>query len=481
MFSSPGSLILIVAVVVWLGLFAAAAGHAVMYKRDPRSAAIWSVVGFALPGVGPALYWAFGINRVERHAVKKLGRRERPFDPGHLLGHEDPYQAHVEAVGHLVSLRTIADRVARLPLLPGNALTPLHNGEQAYPRMLKAIGEAQRSITLASYIFDWDDVGREFAHALSGAAGRGVHVHLLVDGLGALRSFSRVGRRLLKSGAEVAAFFPLRFPFGRFRLNLRNHRKILVADGRVGFTGGMNISERHLHDAQQPGRVEDLHFEVTGPVVAEMQHAFAEDWALSTAKVLRGEDYFPSLAPTGRAVCRGVSSGPDEDFESIHWMVQAAIASAQQSVCIVTPYFIPTSSLLTTMIMRALRGIDITLVLPSLVDLPYMRWAADAYLWQLLEHGIRVYRRPPPFVHTKLMLVDERWVLLGSANMDPRSFRLNFEFNIEAYEVTLARELSGWFSGLIADLQPVTLEEMDSRPRVRRLRDGLAKLASPFL
>jgi cardiolipin synthase len=302
-----------------------------------------------------------------------------------------------------------------------------------------------------------------------------------VDGLGALRAFSRMGRLLLRSGAEVAAFFPLRFPFGRFRLNLRNHRKTLVVDGRDGFTGGMNISSRHLYDTGREDRVEDLHFRIGGPVVAEMQHAFAEDWALSTARVLQGEEYFPALQPVGPALCRGVSSGPDEDFESIHWIVQAAIASAQRSVVIVTPYFIPTASLLTTVIMSALRGVEITLVLPSFVDLPYMRWAADAYLWQLLEHGIRVIRRPPPFVHTKLMLVDDRWVLLGSANMDPRSFRLNFEFNIEAYDAALASRLRGWLDQTLAGLLPVTLEEMDSRPPMRRLRDGLAKLASPFL
>jgi cardiolipin synthase len=227
--------------------------------------------------------------------------------------------------------------------------------------------------------------------------------------------------------------------------------------------------------------VEDLHFEITGPVVAEMQHAFVEDWALATNELLQGEAYFPELYATGSALCRGISSGPDEDFEIIHWILQAALASARHSVRIVTPYFIPTWPLISVMAMAALRGVEISIFLPSLTDLPYMRWAADAYLWQLLRHGVRVFRRPPPFVHTKLMIVDEQWVLVGSANLDRRSFRLHFEFDVEAYDAQLAGELSAWLDGLKPASEEVTLEQMEARPKWRRLRDGLAKILSPYL
>jgi len=481
MLSLSGWLILGGLVAAWLILAAIAAGHAIMYKRDPRSAAIWVMISFTLPIIGPWLYWGLGINRIERRVIRRLGRRSRPFDYPHLADAHDSPDVHREGVGHLVSLRTVADRVTRRPILPGNTIVPLHTGEQAYPRMLGAIAKAERSVTLASYIFDWDEVGHDFARALGEAAGRGVRVHVLVDGIGALKSFSRMGRLLLKSGAEVAAFFPLRFPLGRLRLNLRNHRKILVVDGHTGFTGGMNISERYMVERPAPGRVEDLHFEITGPLVAEMQHTFVEDWTLSTNELLQGDAYFPKLLASGPSLCRGISSGPDEDFEKIHWILQAAFAAAQHSVRIVTPYFVPTWPLISAMAMRALRGVEITLMLPSVVDLPYMRWAADAYLWQLLEHGVRVYRQPPPFVHTKLMIVDERWVLVGSANLDRRSFRLHFEFNIEVYDVKLARDLSAWLDERIAVAKPVTLEEMDSRPRWRRLRDGTAKILSPHL
>jgi len=467
------------AAAAWFVLATIAASHAVRYKRDPRSAALWVVITVCIPLFGAWLYWAFGINRVERRAVRRLGRRNRQFDSGQSAVASGVSQSGV--VGHLRPLQVIADRVTRLPMLEGNLLEPLHNGEQAYPRMLAAIANAQRSVTLASYIFDWDEVGQEFTEALCHAAGRGVQVHALLDGVGALGSFSHVGRRLLKSGAAVAAFFPLRFPLGRVRLNLRNHRKIMVVDGQTGFTGGMNISVRHLTERDAPDRTEDLHFQVTGPVVGEMQHAFVEDWALAADTVLEGESYFPSLSASGPATCRGISSGPDEDFEIIHWILLAAANSARYRVRIVTPYFVPTTPLVSALVMAALRGVRVELLLPSVVDVRIMRWVADAYLWQLLEHGVRVYHQPPPFVHTKLMIVDERWVLLGSANCDPRSLRLNFEFNIETYDPTLAGELWRSLDDCVARATPVTLDQIDARPTWKRIRDGTLKMFSPHL
>jgi len=465
----------------WVILAAIAAGHAVCHKRDPRSAALWVMICVAFPLVGPWLYWAIGINRVQRKAIKILGRRGRPFEAFELAVLTEPAAYH-EHVAHLQPLRTVADRVARLPLLEGNNVEPLHNGEQTYPRMLAAIAGAEHSITMASYIFDYDDVGKEFARALGVAARRGVGVYLLVDGIGALGNFSRIGRRVLKAGVKVTSFVPLTAPFGRIRLNLRNHRKMLVVDGKTAFVGGINISARHLLTrTSDPKRVEDLHFEVTGPVVAEIQHTFFEDWALATDEVLGGDAFFPRLAPTGNSLCRGIASGPDEDFEIIHWMYAAAFAAAQKSIHVVTPYFVPTSPLVMNMTMAALRGVDVKLWIPSVVDIGFLRWVADAYLQELLEKGVRVFRFPPPFVHTKLMIVDQRWCLFGSANMDPRSMRLNFEFNVEAYDPGLATNLHRWLEGRIAQTPEITLEQILARPALARLRDGTLKLFSPHL
>ncbi len=462
----------------WLVLGCASAAHAVMYKRDPKGAAIWIFFSFLLPLIGPWLYWVIGINRLERRAIR---RRKRWFHrglPAHTAALAEVDQS---SIGHLQPLRTMTDRITRMPLVPGNHIEPLHNGEEAFPAMLSAIRQAVRTVTLESYIFDTDDTGWEFVEAVTAAAARGVQVHVLIDGIGAVGSYSRMGRRLIKSGAKVAAFFPLRLPLGRMRINLRDHRKILVVDGKLGFTGGINISQRHMLKSDLPHRVEDLHFQVAGPVVGEMQQAFVEDWLLATGETLSGEDYFPPHDIEGPALARGIIAGPDEDFEKVHWMLLAAFAAAQRTVRIATPYFVPSYALIAGMTMAALRGVEITLILPAVSDVRFMPWVADAYLEQFLEHGVKVFRRPAPFVHSKLMIVDERWIWLGSANFDPRSFRLNFEFNIEAYDVELAVRLSKWLDGIVKRSDEVTLASIRNRSPLRRFRDGLIKLLSPYL
>lgn len=452
-----------------------------MYKRDHKSAALWIFIVFTMPIFGAWMYWVFGINRLQRQAVRRATKRDRRAPVAPSIGEHAADENEVEAIGHLASLRRVSDRVTQLPLLAGNSIEPLHNGEELYPVMLAAIADAKKSITLASYIFDWDDIGRKFADALAGAASRGVKVHILVDGIGALGNFSRMGRQLLKAGVEVVPFAPLRFPFGRLRFNLRNHRKILVIDGEIGFTGGMNITALHLLQSSNPKRVEDLHFKLTGPIVTQLQQTFAEDWWLCAERILEGNSYFPSLQRTGKALCRGISSGPDETLDNIQSVILAALGTARKRVFLVTPYFVPSQSLVSEMALAALRGVEITLLLPSIADHQFMRWAADAYLWQVLERGVKVVRRPPPFVHTKLMVVDDEWVCFGSANLDPRSLRLNFEFNVEAYDQPLAQQFSEWLAKLVEEGQHVTLAEIDARSKWVRLRDGFVKLFSPWL
>jgi len=468
-------------IVAWVALGLITGAHAVMYKRDSKGAALWVLLNFMLPIVGPWLYWVLGINRMKRPSFRRRARKK----------HRQRARTHVTAAARigaaklpsaeLEPLRVIAERVTGLPLLPGNQIVPLHNGEQAYPEMLSAISGAKRNVTFANYIFDCDDVGKEFASTLGDAARRGVAVHLLMDGIGAVGHYSRIGRLLLKSGARVVSFFPLRFPLGRIRINLRNHRKLLVIDGEVGFTGGMNVSHRHSLRQKGANRVEDLHFQVAGPVVADMQQIFCEDWFLATGEALTSEAYFPVLHDAGSSMARVIASGPDENIEKFHLIAQAAFATAQRSVRVVTPYFVPSSALIAAMVMAALRGVEVTMILPSVTDIRFMRWAADAYLWELLQHGVRVFRRRPPFVHTKLMVVDDRWILLGSANLDRRSLRLNFEFNIEAYDAELGRSLGEWFDALLPRSKEVTFKAIEARPPLHRLRDGFVKLFSPHL
>jgi cardiolipin synthase A/B len=470
---------LLIAASTGLSIFSAC--HALLYKRDPRSAFGWIGISLSLPLAGPFLYWTMGINRIHRRARLWLesGRR--------LTGWANfPEPREEEETGelapwceHLDELRTLGDRLTKFPLLNGNRVDPLHNGENAYPAMLAAIDAARHSVHLSTYIFDGDGTGKSFAEALKKAADRGVEVRVIVDSLG--EKYSRpTARRLLRhSRVEVGRFLPLRQ--GAY-VNLRTHRKILLVDGRIAFTGGMNIGDRHLVAGNTTtAPVVDLHFRVEGPVVADFQRIFLGDWHFVTGRVINDPLLFPPLAPVGPALARAVSDGPDKEFRRLNLLIMGALACSRSRVLIMTPYFIPDRALVSALVTTALRGVEVILVLPRKNNLPFVHWATRAYLWEVLEQGIRVCYQPPPFVHTKLLLVDGVWSLIGSANLDPRSLRLNFEMNLEVYDREFTARLERSFDETVALSHEVTLEEVDGRAMPERLRDGIAKLFSPYL
>jgi cardiolipin synthase len=264
-------------------------------------------------------------------------------------------------------------------------------------------------------------------------------------------------------------------------INMRTHRQILVVDGRVGFTGGMNIRARNCLRRQPPHPVQDIHFRVQGPVVAQLQEAFSDDWLFTTGEPLRGDSWFPKTENAGQVLARGVADGPDENFEKLLWTLLGAISIARYSVRIMTPYFLPDSAVVSALNLAAMRGVQVDIILPARIDLPFVLWASRAMWSQVLRHGCRIWLTPPPFDHSKLMLVDACWVLLGSANWDSRSLRLNFEFNLECYDVELAQRLDRWVETKRSGAHPVTMDEVDGRPLPARLRDGIARLMSPYL
>lgn len=477
---------ILVAVLFLLALAGAlaASGHAVMFKRDPRSAIAWVIVAFTLPFVGALIYLVFGVNRIHRQA-RRLDWRHAELEGADQLHGRGPAEAEDLVSAGLESLTDLfafGSRITGRPLLQGNAFEPLYNGEAAFPAMLEAIESAEQSVTLCSYIFDSDEIGRQFVAALAAADRRGVTVRAFVDGVGERTSNPRISARLSAERVRSARFLPPRMPWVGSHINLRNHRKILVVDGRTAFTGGMNISSRHLAArAENPNRVTDLHFRVTGPVVAALQETLLDDWAFITGEQLGGDRFFPPLVETGDAMARAVVDGPDEEFDRLKWLMLGALACAQVRVSIMTPYLIPDRAMVTALGMAALRGVDVRLVLPSKVDQPFVQWATTAYLWELLERGIRIFHRPPPFGHEKLFLVDGAWALIGSANVDPRSLRLNFEANVEIFDRALTGGLEKFLDETISVSREITLDEVDRRPLRLRLRDGFAKLFSPYL
>jgi cardiolipin synthase len=460
-----------------------AAVHAIIYKRDSRAAISWVGFIWLLPLAGALFYFLFGINRIRRRAALMRGSLDR-YRAHQSLPECAPDELHHHLpahTGHLQMLARVVGRVVNRPLLPGNRIEPLFNGDEAYPAMLEAIQQARHTLSLQSYIFDRDQVGEEFARALGDAVRRGVQVRVLVDAAGKRYSWPSILGLLRQERVPNAEFASSSGWLRLMSLNLRSHRKILVADGRLGFTGGVNIRDGHWLSRRPASPVQDLHFKLQGPVVSQLQEAFADDWLFSTGESLRGEGWFPPPEAAGQALARGVADGPDEDFEKLRWTLLGALAIARHSVRVVTPYFLPDSALVSALNLAALRGVQVDIVLPARVNIPVFQWASQAMWWQVLQQGCRLWLSPPPFDHSKLMLVDGAWVLLGSANWDARSLRLNFEYNVECYDSALAARLEEFVGEKLRSARRVTLVEVDARKLPIRLRDGAARLLAPYL
>ena len=452
------------------------AGHALLWKRDPRAALGWIAICLLLPGVGAVLYLLFGVNRIRARA--QYLRRRWPMPDNSDL--DDPVLTADWPSEHFGFTR-LSRRVTRRRFVQGNRIELLVNGEEAYPAMLAEIEGARESVGLCTYIFDSDEIGLQFVDALADAVARGVDVKVLVDGVGEIYSRPRISGLLRERGIPTARFLPWdRWP-RVLHLNLRNHRKILVVDGKLAFTGGMNIGARHLADAKDnPKKALDLHFKVRGPVVADIEQAFLEDWSFATgANHLRAKPL--ELPWAGDLWARVIIDGPNEDFEKLQWMYLGATNAARESVRIMTPYFVPDRELVASLSAAALRGVKVEIVLPEESNLPFVSWATDAMLWQVLEHGVRVYRQPPPFAHSKLFVVDGHYAIVGSGNFDARSLRLNFEFNLEIYDEEFVSLLARHVDQAKARSALITLSEMDGRPLVIKLRDGFARLFAPYL
>jgi len=452
--------------------------HALLNKRDSRAATLWLGAIWSLPVLGPILYLALGVNRIRRRAIL-LGVHKtvvRPIPKN--LG-----ESQLSGVEHLQMLARVVSRVVARPLTPGNTVQPLVNGDEAFPAMLAAIDSATKSISLVTYIFDNDASGKQFADALGEAVKRGVAVRVLIDAAGTRYSWPPITHRLKHLKIPHAKFLPgsVITPWRVTTINLRNHRKVLVVDGQTAFTGGMNIRHGNMI-AKNPGSpVRDLHFRAEGPLVAQLQDAFAADWAFTTDEILDGDLWFPELKERGDVIARVISDGPDADFETIRWILLAALAEAHNSVQILTPYFLPDYTLITALNLAALRGVRVDIILPANSNLKFVDWASRALWWQVLERGCRIWLTTPPFDHSKLMIVDGHWVFLGSANWDARSLRLNFELNVESYGRQFAEQMAKVIEQKLQGAREVTLAEADGRSYPAKLRDAIARLFSPYL
>ncbi|WP_169974742.1 cardiolipin synthase [Tautonia rosea] len=459
--------------------------HVLLHKKETRAAIGWIGLIWLSPILGSVVYVLLGINRIERKA--RALRRDRPsvhkLDPE---GYTDSLL--LERLGperdHLVTLARLGFAATGRQLLGGNHVKLLDGGDETYPAMVRQIDRAKWSITLLTYIFRNDEAGVLVADALSKARDRGVEIRILIDGLGSVHEGAPIVEHLRRLGLTVALFIPTLRPDWMRYANLRNHRKVMIIDGHVGFTGGMNILDDFL---SKPGAIHgvharDTHFEISGPVVTTLQQSFADDWAFSTEEVLDGELWFPQHHPSeGQTIARIVVDGPDMEDDPLAAVLFGALAVARSSVSIVTPYFIPDPPLSAALISAVQRGVKVEIFLPQKNNHPIVQWAGIPLLEPLLEAGCRVLLLPPPFDHSKLMVVDDAWSFLGSANWDPRSLVLNFELNVECYDPDLADEINRSLEDRRRRARELSLESLRSRSLLLQLRDNLARLFSPYL
>jgi cardiolipin synthase len=342
--------------------------------------------------------------------------------------------------------------------------------------MLAGIARAQRSIWLESYIFDRGEIAAAFAEALGAAHRRGVQVRVLLDGVGTWRGS---GVALLEAqGVKVARFLPLRAWPPMLHVNLRNHHKLMTVDGEVAWVGGMNIADEHFVGRGRKA-IADLHFRIEGPIAPQLEAVFAEVWRFAAGESLSPSAFQP--VARGGAHCRAITDGPNDAVDRLQLVLLAAIANAHERICIMTPYFIPTPELSGALQSAALRGVEIDIVLPRRSDQWWVDCATRRWLTQLVGRMVKVWYQPAPFAHTKLFLMDDYYALVGSANLDPRSLRLNFELVVELYDAAVVRRLREHFDRTREASREITSQWLRRRPPHHKLRDSLLWLFSLYL
>jgi cardiolipin synthase len=359
-------------------------------------------------------------------------------------------------------------------ILPGNRITALHNGDQIFPAMLEAIRGARETITFETYIYWSGEIGRKFSEAFCDRARAGVRIHVMLDWQGSGKIGAKYLEDLKAAGVEVELYHPLHW-YNLTRINNRTHRKLLVVDGRIGFTGGVGIADQWLGQAESKDHWRDSHYQIEGPAVAQMQAAFIDNWIKARAQVLLGQDYFPELTPTGDSLAQVFKSSLGGGSESVRLMYLLSIASATRSICLQAAYFVPDELAIETLVSARKRGVRIEIIVPGPVMDARLVQRASRSLWgALLDAGVDIYEYQPTMYHCKVLIVDDAWVSVGSTNFDDRSFRLNDEANLNVYDATFAGEQGKAFERDKGESRLMTRAEFKNRSAIGKLFDSLA-------
>lgn len=454
-------------------------------KRDPVKSLAWITVTALVPIIGIFAYMLFGRNWRKR----KMFNRKGILDEGYTES-VSRKQLHSLSDPELQTTPEIGNNrdTIRLMLNNSKALLAIHNrvkvlqdGKETFASLFESLKSAESSIHMEYYIFENDRIGRRVANILMEKARKGVEVRLIYDGVGTLWTKGSIFRQMRKAGVKVECFMPVAVPWLSSRLNYRNHRKIVVVDGKVAYTGGINIAERYLKGTKF-GKWRDLHLRIEGEAVNLLQAVFITDWYfVRRNEYLKTENYFRDTDIKEVCPMQIAVSGPDSDWSAIMQAFFSAIMKARRYIYISTPYFTPNASMLTAMKVAALSGIDVRLLIPAKSDSKVVYWATRSYVLELLEAGIKIYFYQGGFNHSKLIIIDGEFCSVGSANMDIRSFEDNFEVSALIYDSAIAAELEASYKADLKQSHLVTLAQWELRSRWNATLESLARLLSPLL
>ena len=360
------------------------------------------------------------------------------------------------------------------PLSEGNHVTVLKNGVEIFPAMLAAIRSAKKTINLEFYIY-WDgDIGRLFAEALAERARAGVQVKIILDAVGSVAMSQSLIDFLARNGIDMEWYHPLRW-YTISRMNHRTHRKLLIVDGQIGFSGGVGIADTWLGNADSKDHWRETVAQVEGPVVTQMQFAFMDNWVKSRGELLTGLDYFPSIERRGPHLAQVIKSSPSEGSSTVKLLYIVSIVSATKSIYISNAYFVPDRDTIRALEGAVRRGVDVRVIVPGeYTDVPLVRQASRMHYELLLRRGIRIFEYQPTMMHAKTMVVDGLWSTIGSSNFDDRSFRLNDEVNVNVHDVDIAQQMESMFFEDLSHWNEITLRHWFHRPRLARLKEKLA-------
>ena len=456
---------------VWLG------GWIILQKREPAATLSWLMSLAFLPYLGFLIYYLLGPQKIDRHRLRRARRRVA------LAAFDDESSNPEYAEMQRMVLATTG-----FPPASATHVDMLVDGSHKYPRLLQDIATATREVHVEYYIYEPDQNGTALRDALTAAAKRGAKVRLLLDAVGSKKASKKFFQPLLDAGGELAWFHPMRLGrvwkfWKRPWVNLRTHRKIVLIDGRIGYTGGINITDEQ-DDRLRTDAYRDLHLRMEGNVVRELQQVFVEDWIYATDDRSLISDVVQGMPPlvAGDIPVQIVSSGPDSRWEAIHRAHVSAIHAAHHRVWMTTPYFVPGEAAMMALTSAALGGIDVRLIVPKMSDSKLVTFAARSYYDALLAAGVKLYEYGPRMLHSKTLLVDDDLAMIGSANFDHRSFRLNFEVHAIIHDRHIAGELEKLIEGEFAHAPRVRDPGTDRRPLfTARLPEAIARLMSPLL